>query len=919
MHRDLRRTVIGACTISLLLSMPLLHLLPRSHAATTSPWTSSNDLILTDLGPLLDGRVPPDSVNGNIDCSQQELTLRPSTLTQTAITAQGCLIHTAYGSVDTRSNAIQPFYADVAGPLSLFDGSGGFLGVPNSMVGMVVTGGGYLQINTNVIGKLKAAPNLLTGEVNYSLSSPPDFVLSDHTNHAITISYDSISFSANGRWMVVSSPGRALLRVDLKTFEILPFGPPFDYSTGIGPNPQTAITNDGRYVAAGSSSFRTFKLYDLKTCPSAPDTVSGPLSCQSRDIWTVLQAKINGFTTIGTVRFVDGDTLSLYAGYTATGNTQLSINKYNVSPGGSRYNQLTYLGMGDSYSSGEGAYSYVAGTDTDNNLCHLSAISYPYLIAKKLASNSFASVACSGATMDDILSSTEDYAGQVNDKIPLFNRDVDSILESFSPGYIDQIEFTSHYLPKSLTISISGNDIGFSDIIKECIANILHSTCYDSYEDRYELLQNINTQLIPLTNLYIQLKRVSAPGSRIYAIGYPQIVKPGGNCGLNVHLDQQELELASALVDQLNDMVRAAASSSGVPYIDVSEAFVGHRLCETVSSNMAVNGLTLGNDIPLWHGPIGNESYHPTPLGQQLLSIAVLAGTDNFKLAMPVRPTAATPTQAGQHKVLDKAVKTGRQIKTVVNKPILPKVIRAGQTYVAVIKGAQLGLTPMQQYNLIINQQVANSFQTTIESDLTVNITLSASTPAGYIVIEIAGQGISGQPITIHQIVYLQRSPVGALNNNAPSSQQGCQVVSSSGQDADQDSIDDACDGFISEPLGQTPTATSDAASLPLTTTINTGTMTTDPIVNDVASPTATVPTNNSKLAAQLPTSHQVLGATTFAMNPTTSVSSLAETEHNPQSFAKLHDLTKPLLILFITSSLVTVIICVVLKQRHKR
>ena len=64
--------------------------------------------------------------------------------------------------------------------------------------------------------------------------------------------YGSISFSENGRWMVVSVPNVAMVRVDLNTFNVLPFAAGFDYSIGLSPSPQTAITNDGRYAVVAS-------------------------------------------------------------------------------------------------------------------------------------------------------------------------------------------------------------------------------------------------------------------------------------------------------------------------------------------------------------------------------------------------------------------------------------------------------------------------------------------------------------------------------------------------------------------------------------------------------------------------------------------------------------------------------------------
>src|SRR6185295_14449068 len=58
---------------------------------------------------------------------------------------------------------------------------------------------------------------------------------------------------------------------------------------------------------------------------------------------------------------------------------------------------IDYLALGDSFSSGEGAQKYEIGTDESENLCHLSRVSFPYVIAQKLNFSNFHSIACSGA------------------------------------------------------------------------------------------------------------------------------------------------------------------------------------------------------------------------------------------------------------------------------------------------------------------------------------------------------------------------------------------------------------------------------------------------------------------------------------------------------------------------------------------
>src|SRR6266404_7242459 len=148
--------------------------------------------------------------------------------------------------------------------------------------------------------------------------------------------------------------------------------------------------------------------------------------------------------------------------------------------------QQDYLALGDSYISGEGAFQYLQGTDTANNQCHLSLISYPLLIGQALNYDAYHSVACSGATTDDIVNASNTYSGQLVHKAPrqsYSNNEIDSVLSNFQPGYIDQLDFVKQYQPKVVTVSIGGNDIGFSDRLRSCLVS---GTCYSTYEDRLE-------------------------------------------------------------------------------------------------------------------------------------------------------------------------------------------------------------------------------------------------------------------------------------------------------------------------------------------------------------------------------------------------------------------------------------------------
>src|SRR3989344_2305461 len=588
----------------------------------------------------LDTTATPSSLNNNIDCQKQDVNT--------------CSIPANYGAATYNGTVRLNGTANYWPVISYVDNKQHFLPIPNSSTFISYTTeppyGFYLYFNYNFTSSITKV-DVFGGGIQYKVNRAPDGKLADKTNHRLAADYNSMNFSQNGRWMVMSMPNVTMLRVNLQTFEVLPFGNGFNYTIGVDPAIRTTISNAGRYAAVSSQGFSSFKIYDLATCGTVPDTINGPVSCQSRDLKTFLSQQLPGYSFSSNLKFISNDTLSAYSTYFVGSIRKTAKVSIGASTGLS--NQIELLGMGESFISGEGAFDYQGGTDTKHNKCHLSLISYPYLIGKDLNFNSYKSIACSGAYTDDITNSAISYHGQAqNKKIERRERtdqEIDSIFVSFKPGYVNQSDFVSRYQPKAILISIGGNDIGFSKIVTKCGVPWELATCYSSYEDRLELVREINNQLFPkLVQTYQIIKNAGAPDAGIYVIGYPQIAKPGGNCALNVHLRKEEIVFSKQLISYLNSVIKLATSKAGVLYIDTEDALNGHRLCEAKNGSVAINGLTLGNDLPFSFGPIGSESYHPNDFGHQLLENKVLKATHNLTDSMPAaNPSIALPSEIG--------------------------------------------------------------------------------------------------------------------------------------------------------------------------------------------------------------------------------------------------------------------------------
>jgi len=764
----------------------------------------------------------PSSLNGNVDCIQEG--------------PYDCVVDTAYGKFSSsgfvKPNRTSNYYELI----SYVDNRAHSIAIPNSNTIINYTTeppyGLYLYFTKNFASSITQTSIYGTNIKQYQINHLYDGKLADKASHRLAADYASMSFSANGQWLVVSQPNVAMLRVNLETFEVVPFGAGFNYTIGLDPGIKTAITNDGRYAAVVSGTFGRFEAYDLNTCSAVPDTINGPVSCQSMNLQTVMQQKVPGYISVGQLRFVNDTNLRLYADYNNGGGHKIA--PFTINPAGTGAHQHDYLALGDSYISGEGAYNYLQGTDTVDNNCHVSILSYPYLLAHDLNYNSFHSVACSGAHMNDVTDTSDVLKSQASPKTTRKQLDqagkTPSIITNFTPGYIDQLDFVTTYQPQVITLSVGGNDVGFKDILENCVAFWNIGTCYANYEDRLELVRQVNAQFPNLVSTYQTLKNASPPDTRIYVIGYPQIVKPGGACFPNVQLNADEVIFAQQFTNYLDLVLQQAAAKAGVFYVDTQNAFTGHRLCEAGHGHFAVNGLTIGNDSPAFlGGPIGNESYHPTPLGYSLLRDLIAATTNRLSAMMPTpNSNAAPPAEAGLD-ILNLSHSGRTTSATSYSDGLSGNILPRGTASGIFVSGLENSLKPLASYRAELHSSpiILGNYTSNTTGDLSFQVTIPASTPAGFHSLHIYGTNIAGEPVDIYKTVYVAASGNDYNGNGIPNVSDLCVFVDASGQDYDQDGIDDACDGNITEAPVVTATPNSGSSS----STTSTPTQTLQPSV----------------------------------------------------------------------------------------
>lgn len=218
-----------------------------------------------------------------------------------------------------------------------------------------------------------------------------------------------------------------------------------------------------------------------------------------------------------------------------------------------------YVALGDSYASGTGTRSYIS----DGTSCQRSTFAYPSLVAaaKGYALNF---QACSGA------------------KVP----QVTSQLAALSSA------------TRYVTLSVGGNDAGFSGVLTECAKPGWASNC----NGKIDTAQNYINNTLPgaLSTLYASIKS-KAPNAKVVIVGYPRIFN-GEDCNAGTFFSPAEETRLNSMADLINSKISAQASAKGFTFANPTSRFVGHAVCD---SPEWLNGLS---------NPVG-ESYHPNKTG----------------------------------------------------------------------------------------------------------------------------------------------------------------------------------------------------------------------------------------------------------------------------------------------------------------
>lgn len=479
--------------------------------------------------------------------------------------------------------------------------------------------------------------------------------------------------------------------------------------------------------------------------------------------------------------------------------------------------KLDYLALGDSYSSGEGDteknsatrqkyYRQLTDVNEDKKQgipgekCHISTRSYPYKLAqymelKQTGTKQWDTVACGGATIYDLNGSNPGgYDGQ-NDRLRNYadkNTLQKMALNEMIPGRVKQIEFVKKYQPKVITLTAGGNDVGFGKKIQSCIdPRVSILTCDWAKNEMDTLGSQIKGQFDQLVELYKELKAAS-PGSKIYAIGYPQFITDAepAACGLNAGaIDLDERRMVVRATQYMNEVIEAAARKAGVKYVDISQALNGGKMCE--KHQIYMTGIVgLGEQ----------ESYHPNKFGHTVIFVEIAKQLNHESLLTYSKyPTAGDESVNAPSSIyFDKGAPSSVNTTMLANS----KPSKGSKQKVALAKNS---LQPGSSARVEIRSKPVDLGSYTVSSDgsMRETITIPDNISAGYHTLFVYGKSASGENIKITQTLLVTGKDKEDLDDDGvKDANQPCGAfLKPSGKDEDLDGIDDACDPEITDPI----------------------------------------------------------------------------------------------------------------------
>jgi GDSL-like Lipase/Acylhydrolase family len=218
-----------------------------------------------------------------------------------------------------------------------------------------------------------------------------------------------------------------------------------------------------------------------------------------------------------------------------------------------------YVSLGDSYAAGplipNQSLSPLGCLRSDHNYAHLAAPSLGLTLRDP---------SCSGAKTNHM---TESQSVEFGTNPPQFNSlDASTTVVS---------------------VTIGGNDIGFSEVAQSCITvNPFSTPCRDKYAPggKDQLAERI-AATAPKVAAVLQGIHTRSPSAKIYVVNYPAIFPETGiGCWPQMPIGFGDVSYLRSTEQNLNKMLATQAAANGASIVNWYNASIGHDACKGSST-----------------------------------------------------------------------------------------------------------------------------------------------------------------------------------------------------------------------------------------------------------------------------------------------------------------------------------------------
>lgn len=248
-----------------------------------------------------------------------------------------------------------------------------------------------------------------------------------------------------------------------------------------------------------------------------------------------------------------------------------------------------YVALGDSYAAGPlipNQLSPLGCLKSDHNYAHLAATTIGLTLRD---------ASCSGATTADMTAPQEVEFGT-------------------NPPQFNSLDTSTTVV----SLTIGGNDIGFSEVAESCITlNPFSTPCKDKYDagGKDQLAERI-AATAPKVAAVLEGIHSRSPLANIYVVNYPAIFpETGSGCWPQMPIGFGDVPYLRQTEQGLDKMLATQAAAHGATLVDWYKASIGHDACKSSSTRWVE---------PLVPGELA-APIHPNKAGMQGGANALIA------------------------------------------------------------------------------------------------------------------------------------------------------------------------------------------------------------------------------------------------------------------------------------------------------